>query len=282
MIEEICNNKEPQNVDNISSNRDISNINLDAKTVDSAFIYTNIITNLKSLNESHEEIIKSIEYVMGLQKLLLKHYLLKEKCSESTQTNNYNNQLTSFTSKTPPPPMNFISVLKCKYNLQQTEEKNLKYIKPRNLNINEYLVLNDLQCNMNNEFPEFNIPHFDCDKMVESPNLYHNKKENDLNEDLFIEETIKSISNGICCNKKTKNNVREDKTNIENNDKLFTKSDIILSNEDIKQFLNQSNYGLELLTKNNCNNNDLHKIKIIKNDKNSKLNKISLCVSNDK
>lgn len=280
-VKEMCDNYEKrQNIDNISLNKDISNVNLGTETVDSVHIDNEIITNLTSLNKSHEQIIKNIEYMTELQKLLFKQNSPKEeKCSESTQTNNYNNLFSSFTSKTPPPPMNFISVLKCKNNLQQTEKKSLEFIKPKNLNVNEYSILNNLQYNKNKE--SFKVP--DCDKIVQSPNLYLNKQENDLNEYLLIEEKIKSKSNGVCLNQTNENNVCENKTSIENTDKLFTKSDI-LSNDDIKQFLKQRNYNLELLTKNSCDTNDLHNTSIYsKNDEDSSINKISQCVSsNDK
>lgn len=121
VLEEMCDNEKTINtVDDISLNREISNINLCRKPFDSRNSNTEIITILKKQEEKLNSFDSRIEYIMEYLKLFFKQNVLENKCSESTQTDNYyDNLLHLFCPKTPPPPLNIISVLKCKYNLQQ-------------------------------------------------------------------------------------------------------------------------------------------------------------------
>lgn len=182
-------------------------------------------------------------------------------CSESTQTNNCNNELSLFSPKTSPPPMNVISVLISKNRLQQQTEKN---------NLELYSNLNQSHTT---EIGNTNVPNvIDCDKMVHSQNFIHNVQDN------CSGESIEPESNYLFSNTNIENIVCEEKRDIVHNDKLNTKFNKI-TNEDIKEILIKLNDDFGFLTKNNFSyTNDVHHDHL-KSDEYSSINS-SFCVSN--
>lgn len=291
MNKNICYDNEKEQGDGVYLNREtltIPDINLSTKPLDIVNTVTKSKTGLQLPNRSHKEIMKNIDNLVELQELLFDQCLPVKKCySESTQTEDSNNILSLLTSKSPPPPMNFISVLKCKHNLQQSEKNDLEFYKPAaNLSINESSIANDLYSNkisnINNvQSTEFNNAVVNiCD---EDLNLSSIKQNNCLSsyELSLIDEPIKLNSNNLFNKFIEKNNCEKNIDKI-NNDKLFTELNII-TNEDIKQVLNKLNYDFDFLKKNRlCNSNNLHNNCLsLKFDENISNNLSSTCVSNE-
>lgn len=261
-------------------------INLSIKPLDIKNNSAKSHTGLQLPIRSHKEIMKSIDNLEELQELLFDQCLpVKNNYSESTQTENLNNILSLSTSKSIPPPMNFISVLKCKHNLQQSEKNKLEfYVPAADLNMSEYTLTNNLYPNkINNvDCTEFNKLDVNCcDEEVNVSNVNHIETKNCLGsyKSSLIDEPIKPKLNTLSS---IENNNCEEKINIINNDKLFTKLNII-TNEDIKQVLKKLDFNFDLSPKNNyCNSNNLHNTCInLKFDENNSNNKSSHCVSNE-
>lgn len=285
-----CHDNEKQQNDNAHLNREtltMPDINLSIKPLDIMNNCTKSHTGLPLPIKSHKEIMKSIDNLEELQELLFDQ-CLPVKNSESTQTENHNNMLSLSTSKSPPPPMSFISVLKCKHNLQKSEKNNLEFYEPAaDLNMNKYTITNNLHSNKihNAESTEFNKPHVNCgNEEVNVPNFNHIETKNCLGsyKSLLIDEQIKSKSNNLSSIENIENNNCEEKINIINNDKLFNKLNMI-TNEDIKKVLKKLNYEFDLLTKNNYyNSNNLYNTCLnLKFDENNSNNRSSHCVSNE-
>jgi len=247
-------------------------INLITRPLDIVYNNSKSYTDLQLPISSHKEIMKSIDHLVELQELLFDQCLPDKKYySESTQTENCNNT-SQLTSKSLPPPMNFISVLKCKHNLQQSEKNDLEIYEPvTDLSINAYNLYSNKINNINNfESTKFNKSDVEnCDEEVNLPNINHIESKNCLNisKSSLIDETMKPKSNNLFSTEIIENNNCEDKIDIINNDKLLTKL---------------NNYDFDLMTKNNCCNlNNLHNTYInLKFDENNSNNKSLHCVSN--
>lgn len=259
-------------------------INLSIKPSDIKNNSAKLHTGLQLPIRSHKEIMKSIDNLEELQKLLFDQCLpVKNNFSESTQTENLNNILRFYTSKSLPPPMNFISTLKCKNNLQQPEKNNLEFSVPTaDLNMSEYTeytLTNNLYPNKINNVESTKFKKLDencSDEEINLPNVNHIETKNCLGsyKSPSIYEPVKPKSNNLSL---IENNNCEEKLN---DDKLFTKLNII-TNEDVKQVLKKLNYDFDLLSKNNyCNSNNLHNTCInLKFDEKNLNNKSSHCVS---
>lgn len=281
-----CHDNEKQKSDSAHLNREeltMPDINLSIKSLDNLNNCTKSHTGLQLPIKSHEEIMKSIDNLEELQELLFDQCLPVKNCyTESTQTENCNNMLSLSTLKSPPPPMSFISVLKCKHNLQQSEKNNSEVYEPAaNLNMNKHTITNNLYSNKTNnvEFTEFNKPDVNiCNVEVNLPNVNDIETKNCLDsyKPLLIDEPIKLKPNNLSSIEIIENNNCEEKINIVNNDKLFTKCNII-TDEDIKKVLKNLNYEFDLLTKNNYyNSNNLCNTYInLKFDENNSNNRSS-------
>ncbi|XP_025202491.1 centrosome-associated protein 350-like [Melanaphis sacchari] len=276
---ESCHDNEKQSGDNAYLDKEtltMADINMSTKPSDIVNNSTKLHTGLQLPIKSHEEIMKSIDHLEELQELLFDQCLPVKKCnSESTQTKSHDKILSILTSKSPPPPLNFISVLKCKLNLQQPENNNLKFYEPAvDLNINECTNENNLD---STKFNKQDV--YVYDEETNLPNINHIEPKNCLDsyKPSLIDEPIKPKSNNSFLIEMSKNNNHEEKVNAINNDKLFTKLNII-TNEDIKQVLKKLNYDFDLLTKNNCSNysNNLHNTSIsLKLNENNTNNRLS-------
>jgi len=283
-----CHDNEKPQSDSTYLNREtltMPDINLSIKSSDIIKNSTKSQTGLQLPIISHEEITKSIDNLEELQESLFDQCLPVKNClSESTQTENFNNILSLSASKSPPPPMSFISVLKCKLNLQQLERKKLELYEPAgDLNMNEYTITNNLYSNkINNvESTQFNKPDVNiCDEKVNLSTVQHGETKNCLDpfKPSLIDEPIKSKSNNLSSTEIIKNNNCEE---IIHSDKLFTKLNKI-TNKDIQQVLKKLNYDFDLLTKNNyCKSNNLHNSCLnLKFDENNSNNGSSHHVSN--
>lgn len=230
------------------------------------------VTEDLQLNQLHDELLKSNDSSNDLQESLIKsinnnssYSLSKRYCSESTQTNNYEYNLSSLLSlKTPIPPMNFISVLKCKDKLQQIERKNQKLF-----SIPIHSFDNAIDNTSNVEFTMFNKPCIvDSNEIVNIPNLINNAKDSFLNKFQPIDE---SKSNNLFFNETTENTISKE-TDFVNNEILTE-----ITNEDVKQILKKLNYDLNVLTENSSNTNNLQKksIKLKDDENNSILSSVS-------
>lgn len=179
----------------------------------------------------------------------------KNYSSESTQTDDHNNILNFFPAKTTfiSPPMNFISVLKCKNSLQQTEKTDIELYKPvLNLSTNDCTVIDNLNTNtiskMNNNcsFSKCIVLPIDYNynKMINPPNHSHIEHENYLDKNVLLDEKTVELKHGQII----ENNACGEKTNKEHNADLSTKSST-MPNEDIKQILKPLNLNQDLFTK---------------------------------
>jgi len=288
---ESCQENEKQPDDDAYLDRDtliMPDINLSTKPLDIVNNSTKSYTGLQLPIKSHEEIMLSIDHLEELQELLLDQCLPVKTCnSESTQTEHCNNILSMLTSKCPPPAMNFISILKSKLNLQQSKNNNLEFSEPTaDLSINECTIVNNLNSNKINNLDSTELNQLDvnvCDEETNLPNINRIEPKNCLANytTSLIDEGIKPKSNNPFSIEIIENNNREEKVNTINNDKLFTKLNII-TNEDIKQVVKKLNYDFDLLTTNNCCNysNNLRNTSInLQFDENNTNNKSSHCVS---
>jgi len=202
---------------------EVSDINLQS-------IDTKSYTDLNLSKTSHEEILKNIK---ELHELLIYQCLpSKNYYSESTQTDDCN-ILSSLSPKKCPPPLNFISVLKCKNRLQLARQNDFNSCKPiENLNINEYSISNHLSndkiSNINNVKSSIqNV--IDYDNKEHLPNINNKEQEND-------------------CSTNNNNNCDEIKY-TQSKDKLFTKLESTITKENVKQVLKNINSDFEFLTK---------------------------------
>lgn len=235
--------------------KEMSDIYSSTQPIDSTTIDLETFTGIQSPNTSLSEIVvKNNDHLVECQELSIDQYLSSKKCySKSTQTNNHNNLLSSFSSKTSPTPINFISVLKCKNNLQLSKQNNLNSSKSiANLSVNEHSISN---CTNNVE-----------SNKVKSNNMLHqtnmneeilNEQENGLNKHKcsLVNETIISKSKELSLNELSENIIYENKINIENNDELFTKLNV--TNNDIKHILKKLNFDFNF-ENSHSNTNDLH------------------------
>lgn len=229
----------------------------------SQLIDTQAFTGLDLSKNSHEEIIKNIR---DLQELVInKHSPSKIYYSESTQTEDYNNLLSLFSQKKcPPPPMNFISVLKCKNRLQLTRHNFNSYEPIENLNTKAHSISNDSHSDKINNIniAESAIQNnlVDYDK-IDYDNNKDQKNDCNTNKSRIVEETIVSESDDLTFNETLKNNSCEKitKCSTPNSDKLFTESENLVTKEDIKQVLKKINGDFNFSTKDICKDtNDLH------------------------
>lgn len=286
---ELCHDNENQPGDDGYLDREtliMPNIDLITKPLDIVNNNTKSHTGLQLPIRSHEEIMKSIDHLEELQELIFDQCLPVKKCnSESTQTENHNNILSLLTSKSPPPPMNFISVLKCKLNLQQSEKNDLEFYEPAaNLSINECTIGNNLYSNKINNLDSNEVNKLDlniCNEKTNLPSINDIGPKNCLDsyKPSLIDEPTKTKSNDSFLIGTIENNNREENVNAINNDILFTKLNII-TNEDINQVVKKPNYNFDLLLKNNCNySNNLHNNTItnLKFDENNTNNRSSIC-----
>lgn len=279
---ELCRNNKKQPGDDAYLDREtliMPDINLNTKPLDIVNNNTKSHTGLQLPIRSHEEIMKSIDHLEELQELLFDQCLPVKMCnSESTQTENHNNILSLLTPKSPPPPMNFISVLKCKLNLQQSEKNDLEFYEPAaNLSVNECTIKNNLYSNKINNLDSNEVNKLDlnvCNEETNLPSINHIKPKNSLDsyKPSLIDEPSRTKSNNSFSIETIENNNCEENVNAINNDILFTKLNII-TNEDIKQVVKKLNYNFDLLLKKNCNySNNLY---------NNTNNRSSICVSNE-
>lgn len=229
IVEESCYNSEIEEKQNSvalsekKSNTSVKPIyDIDTETV---------ILKLQSPNDSLEDILELTDHSDIFQEPSIKSInthsssLSRKKCSlvctKSTQANNYNNLSSLFSSKTSPPPMNFISALMCKSKLQQM--KNNKF---------------ELLSSLNHITETGNVPNKSdldsCDKIVR---LQH--KETQCTQENCSNESVKSESN-LFSNKNTENIVCEEITNVVNNDKLNK-----VTNEDCNDLLHNHNIKSE-------------------------------------
>ncbi|CAH1725966.1 unnamed protein product [Aphis gossypii] len=286
---ELCHDNEKQPIDDANLDKEtliMPDINLSTKPLDIVNNNTKSHTGLKLPIRSHEEIMKNIDHLEELQELLFDQCLPVKKCNtESTQTENHNNILSLLTSKSPPPPMNFISVLKCKLNLQQSEKNDLEFGEPAaNLSINECAIENNLYSNKINNLDSNEVNKLDlnvCNEKTNLPSINHIEPKNYLDsyKPSLIDEPTKTKSSNSFSIETIENNNREENVNAINNDILFNKLNII-TNEDIKQVVKKLNYNFDLLLKNNCNySNNFHNNTItnLKFDENNTNNRSSIC-----
>lgn len=211
------------------------------------------------------------DHLVESQELLLNQCLPNKTChSESTQTDGFEKLLTCFSPRIQPPPLNFISVLKCKNNLQKKENIDLEFSTPEiDLKINNYnheKCMDSIKSPVNSNI----LKIVDCNKSLDLQNHNHIEKEDLLikNEFELNTETIKLNS---CCSsliRTTENNVCEEKSDS-NYDKLLPELNKI-TNEDIKQALKNLNYHFDSPTENpnNLNDSNMH-LKCIKNNSNN-------------
>lgn len=134
---DICDNNEvKQESDSICLEKKVSKVSISTQLVN-----TETPNDIQLPFHSHGEIMKSINHLAERQELLIDRCLASKDCfSESTQTDDCNDISSLFSSKKCPlPPMNFMSVLKCKHNLQQLKKIDLESQKLSiNLGMNEY------------------------------------------------------------------------------------------------------------------------------------------------
>lgn len=228
----------------------------------------------KKLNE---DIMQNIDHSVEFQELLINQCLSSKKSySESTQTDGCISLLPLFSSKNPPPPMNFISILKCKYRLQEIENDDLKVSKPfANLSTNECTISNNLNNNkINSNKPDKanieealnNIIHFNYDKQKHC--LIDHKSS-------LTDEVIKSDQYSLSLNHvTTEENICKKKLPTENIDMLFSKLNLTTNEND--QVLKKFNCDVDCLTKNNCDNANSYNVcksKDFKKCENNSINK---------
>lgn len=267
--EENCLNNEKQGDGNcILKERSMSDISLSKKSLDNANIETATNSDIQFLNQSYNQIMNNSDHLVESQELLLNQCSPNKTCrSESTQTDKCENLLSIFSPKIQPPPLNFISVLKCKNNLQKQENIDLEFSKPEiDLKINNYNLgkcMNDIKSPIHSNI----LKVVDCNKSLDLQNLNHVEKEDLLirNEFELNTETIKS---NLCCPsliETTEQNVCEEKLDL-NNDKLVPEFNKI-TNEDIKQALKNLNYHFDSSSENpnDLNDSNMH-LKCIKNN----------------
>lgn len=97
----------------------MSDINLSKSSLDNVNIDIATNTDVQLLNQSYKQILNSSNYSMKSQELLMNQCSPVKTChSESTQTDGCEN-LLFFSPKIHPPPLNFISIFKCKNNLRK-------------------------------------------------------------------------------------------------------------------------------------------------------------------
>ncbi|VVC25630.1 Hypothetical protein CINCED_3A023348 [Cinara cedri] len=227
------------------------------------------------------EIIKSINHLAERQDLLIDRCLpSKNHYSESTQTDDYNNLLSLFSSKTCSTlPMNFISVLKCKHNLQRSKKNYLESQKSNDLDINEHSISNKLfnnnnytsnKNNVESTLPRNNVEStihnildiVDCDNTINLSNFKECEIEYDSNKSKYslTNKAVISTPNNLSSNRLTRDNFCHDQINIVNNDEIFNNLNV-LTNEDIKQILMKNNHDFDdLLTKNSSNDHILNSL----------------------
>lgn len=216
--------------------------------------------NLNSINTETETDLelsrnKIFSCIETTKKSLAKEMLTVKNCSESTQTDIHNTSPLFF-SKECSQSSNYLSTLKCKNNLQITENNNLKLVEPDGkLSVSEFLMSNNLPLyKNNNESIGLSIPHrVDSDNIVNAPSINLCEEENCLNtlKSSKNDETMNSVLNNT-------NNVCKENTSLVINDDLNTNLNIII-NEDIKQVVNKLNCKFDQLINNSCcNTNNLH------------------------
>jgi len=206
---------------------DMSGINLSTQLID-----TKMYTDLQLSNgKEHKEILKSIDDLVELQELLYSRCSpSKMSHSESTQTDDCNDLLPSFSLRESPPTINSISVLKCKHT-QLAKQNDFDFHKSAdNLKINEYSISNNLNTNK--------INNINNDKYIVQhlPNVNDKELQTHLNKykSLLIKETIVSELNGLTLNETSGNNIcEEQKKQALNNNKLFTTLNAT-ANDDMK------------------------------------------------
>jgi len=216
-----------------------------------------------------------LDHIEAIKQSFLNELLPTKTCSESTQTDDYSNLLSWFSTEKSPPPMNFISVLKCKNNLQQKEKNDWVLHEPvTDISINKCLSSNNLHTNEIGNINYDNSTILDKpsvessqnNKMTLAPNLSHNDQENSINiyNSTLIDKTINSKLND-------ENKVFEEKTNLVKVGKLFTKSCKVITNKDTVKCLSKLNCQSDFMATNNCDINDLHKthVQLKLNDNNS-------------
>lgn len=275
--EEICHNIEkPQVDDKMTLNGKISDISLSTKCID----HENY-GDLKLPNKSNEDIILNNDHSAEFRELLTNQCLSSKKfCPESTQTDDCNNTLSSlFSSKTPPPPMNFVSILKCKYRLQEKENDNLEFSKPiADLSIKGSTQSNNLNYTININKPIETKIQKVLDNTIHLSSLNYDEQKHCLSD---YESSLKDIltrsdQNGLFFNHVTNENICKKNLQIQNNDKLLSKLNIT-TNEDGQQVLKKCNNDFDFSTKNNCfDNENLHNVskpKEFKKYENNSINK---------
>lgn len=246
---DICDNNEiKQDSDSICLEKKVSKVSISTQLVN-----TETPNDIQLPIHSHGEIMKSINHLAERQELLIDRYLPSKDCySESTQTDDCIDLSSLFSSKKCPlPPMNFMSVLKCKHSLQQLEKNYLKsQILSVNLGMNEYLISNNIESTVNH------IPDIAGCNTVNSSNI--NQSEQEYKSSLINKTIISDPNNLPNNNHSTQNNVCKDQIHKVNNEKLFTNVNV-LTNEDIKQVLIKNNHDFDdLLTKNSSNDKVLN------------------------
>lgn len=254
LIEENSVSNKKQQIDCLSLNEHVAGVNLHIKPTD----FINIDNET-----SRSNIFNKINHSIELQELIFDQCLPYKKCSsESTQTYDHNNELSFFSSKATltSPPMNFISVLKCKSNLQQTEKIDLELYKPvSNLSTNDCSIIDNLNTNtissMNNNcaFSEKTVLPTDYyyNKIINLPNHSHIEHGNYLDKNVLLDDKpVELKHNRPYFNQIIENNVIfNEKTNEEHNVDLSAKSSAT-TNEDIKQILKPLNMDQDFLTRN--------------------------------
>lgn len=137
---EDCHNDEKHEKELGSPNdRDTSYIKLRTKPIDVVNVDTPMYTDIQLPIQSHDQIINRNDHLFERQELLLNQCSPNNTCySELTLTGSHTNVVSLFSSEThPPPPLNFISVLKCKKKLQKKENIDLEFSKPVTKNESE-------------------------------------------------------------------------------------------------------------------------------------------------
>lgn len=278
LTEDVFYNEKLQVENDVTLNGKISDMSLSTKFIDTPNIDHEKYDELNLPNKLNEDIIQNIDNSTEYQELLIDKCLSRKKfSSESTQTDDCNNLLSLFSSKKPPPPMNFISVLKCKYRLQEIVNDDLEFSKSiADLRVKDCTISNNFNNNKNyiNKSVEANIQE-ELDDTIHLSNFNYNEQNhlND-NESSLTDEIIKSDQNGLSMNHVTEENICNKKLQIENNDELFSKLDI-KTNENGQHVLKKLNCAFECLTKNCYNNENSHNIFISKDFKKCENNAIN-------
>lgn len=254
----------------------MSNINSSAKFENTTKVDSETQTDLQLQNKStyNKEMLNHIETI---KESFFNVLFSNKMCSESTQTDNHTNPLSSsVSSKESASQQN--SVLNCKNSLLQTETTNLELCEATNLNMNRYsstFHVDKIDSVNNVKSAVLNALNIeDSNKITHGPYFNYNVMENYLKT--YKSSLINETNNSLL---EKENNIRKEKIHLVN-DELFTKLNIV-TNEDITQFMKKLNCDLDFLTKNNCVTNDLHNVtcKHLALNENNLINEQSSCVS---